>query len=67
VLGCSQVVARTLDPRTSPWHAHAGRECVCPEVNRNSNIGEKGANMDSRIFRRYLSTMMWNKEMVRGS
>ncbi|KAK9811645.1 hypothetical protein WJX72_007588 [[Myrmecia] bisecta] len=41
-----------------------GRECIAPEVNRNLNIGEKGANMDRRIFRKYLSIMSWNRQLI---
>eukprot|EP01026_Neomeris_dumetosa_P023967 TRINITY_DN2010_c1_g1_i3.p1 TRINITY_DN2010_c1_g1~~TRINITY_DN2010_c1_g1_i3.p1 ORF type:complete len:331 (-),score=30.33 TRINITY_DN2010_c1_g1_i3:326-1318(-) len=37
-----------------------GRQCVAPEVNRNFNIGEKGANMNKSIYKRYLSKMAFN-------
>ena len=32
-----------------------GRECVAPEVPRNRNIGEVGANMNAAAFRRYIA------------
>ena len=41
-----------------------GRECVSPEVNRNKNIGEKGANMQRLVFRKYLSKMSWSQQPV---
>lgn len=44
---------------------YAGRECVSPEVNRNKNIGERGANMQRPVFRRYLSRMSWSRDPVR--
>jgi len=40
-----------------------GRECVVPEVNRNFNIGEKGANMESRTYEKYLSKMMISNDL----
>lgn len=43
-----------------------GRECVAPEVNRNKNIGEVGANMNKSAFKRYLAAMAWSAEEVRG-
>lgn len=42
----------------------AGRECIYPEVNRNLNIGEKGVNMNSQVFRQYLTKMSFNQELV---
>lgn len=42
----------------------AGRECVFPEVNRNKNIGEKGVNMNSQVFRQYLAQMSFNQDLV---
>ena len=42
----------------------AGRECISPEVNRNSNIGEVGANMNKSMFRRFLKAMTWATEAV---
>ena len=42
-----------------------GRECVVPEVNRNKNIGEVGANMNKQQFRRFLAQMAWNEQTVR--
>ena len=42
----------------------AGRECVYPEVNRNYNIGEKGVNMNSQVFKQYLTQMSFNQELV---
>ena len=35
-----------------------------PEVNRNKNIGEKGVNMNSQVFRQYLAQMSFNQELV---
>lgn len=45
--------------------AAAGRECVVPEVSRNRNFGESGANMNVQAFRRYFSHMGFAR--VRGS
>ncbi len=42
----------------------AGRECISPEVNRNKNIGEKGANMQRLVYRKYLSKMNWSQQPV---
>ncbi|KAL3157358.1 hypothetical protein ABBQ32_011839 [Trebouxia sp. C0010 RCD-2024] len=42
-----------------------GRECVYPEVNRNRNIGEKGANMNSQVFKQYLAQMSFNQELMK--
>lgn len=36
-----------------------GRDCVAPELNRNRNIGEVGANMDASLYRRWLGQMDW--------
>ena len=36
-----------------------GRDCVSPELNRNKNIGEVGANMDASLYRRWLGHMDW--------
>jgi hypothetical protein len=41
-----------------------GRECVVPEVNRNFNIGEKGANMEAQTYSKYLSKMMVSSELL---
>ncbi|DBA72905.1 TPA: hypothetical protein ACH3X2_009866 [Trebouxia sp. C0005] len=41
-----------------------GRECVYPEVNRNYNIGEKGVNMNSQVFKQYLTQMSFNQELI---
>ena len=46
------------------WYV-TGRECVFPEVNRNYNIGEKGANMNSQVFKQYFTQMSFNQELVR--
>ncbi len=35
-----------------------------PEVNRNYNIGEKGVNMNSQVFKQYLTQMSFNQELV---
>ena len=32
---------------------------MAPELNRNSNIGEVGANMNKSMFRRFLRAMAW--------
>lgn len=32
---------------------------MAPELNRNSNIGETGANMNKSMFRRFLRSMAW--------
>lgn len=37
-----------------------GRECICPEVNRNANIGEVGANMQRSMFKRHFKAMSWH-------
>ena len=42
-----------LAPRTHCLRllaAMTGRDCIAPEVNRNRNIGEKGANMVTTLF-----------------
>ncbi|KAK9813769.1 hypothetical protein WJX73_008446 [Symbiochloris irregularis] len=36
-----------------------GRECISPEVNRNFNIGEVGANMQKAMFKRHFKAMGW--------
>ena len=41
-----------------------GRECVVPEVNRNFNIGEKGANMEAQTYNKYLSKMMVSSQLL---
>ncbi|KAK9838605.1 hypothetical protein WJX84_002304, partial [Apatococcus fuscideae] len=41
-----------------------GRECIVPEVNRNRNIGERGANMERSVFKKFLQKMTWNSKMV---
>eukprot|EP00976_Prorocentrum_cordatum_P054811 1105765-Prorocentrum_minimum.AAC.4 len=41
-----------------------GRECVVPEVSRNFNIGEKGANMEAVTYTKYLSKMVTNHELI---
>lgn len=40
------------------------RDCIAPEVNRNRNIGEVGANVDKRFFRDHLSQMNWQAAPV---
>ena len=35
-----------------------------PEVNRNKNIGSKGANMQTSVFNRYLAKMLWSQDPV---
>ena len=45
----------------------AGRGCVAPELNRNKNIGETGANMNRRAFRRFLASMAWAEQAVSGA
>lgn len=42
----------------------ADRDCIAPEVNRNRNIGEIGANVDKRFFKAHLSQMTWQKAPV---
>lgn len=42
-------------------HVSKGRECISPEVSRNKNIGEVGANMNKSAFKRYLATMEWSQ------
>lgn len=43
----------------------AGLDCISPEVNRNRNIGEVGANMEKGFFMKYLAGMAFNEEQVR--
>lgn len=45
--------------------AIAGLDCISPEVNRNRNIGEVGANMDKSSFQKYLAGMTFNQVPVR--
>ena len=33
-------------------------------MNRNRNIGEKGANMDKVVFEKYLADMAFNEQQV---
>ena len=42
-----------------------GRECVIPEVNRNYNIGEVGANMKRDTYVKYLKHMSLNHVNVK--
>jgi hypothetical protein len=42
-----------------------GRECVIPEVNRNYNIGEVGANMKRDVYAKYLKHMSLNHVNVK--
>lgn len=42
-----------------------GRECVIPEVNRNYNIGEVGANMKRDVYSKYLKHMSLNHVNVK--
>ena len=51
-------------PASAQPGAYVGRECIAPQINRNRNIGERGANMDRSVFRRFLSKMTWNSKMV---
>lgn len=37
---------------------------MSPEVNRNKNIGESGANMQKSVFKRYLARMAWSTTPV---
>ena len=46
--------------------AIAGLDCISPEVNRNRNIGEVGANMDKSSFDKFLAGMTFNEVPVRG-
>lgn len=43
----------------------AGRDCVAPEVNRNRNIGERGANMERPLFQAHLRHMTWHQDKAR--
>ena len=36
-----------------------GRDCVCPEVPRNHNIGATGATMDNGKFQQKLANVIW--------
>jgi len=36
-----------------------GWECLVPEVSRNHNFGEKGANLNLASYRRLISKMLW--------
>lgn len=44
--------------------ASAGRDCIVPEVSRNRNIGEVGANMNAATFRKFLQGMAWAQEPI---
>ena len=37
---------------------------MVPEVNRNKNIGERGANMNANYFKTYLASMNWAEQGV---
>ena len=39
---------------------------MAPEVNRNRNIGEKGANMRANYYRQYLRSMQWAEQGADG-
>lgn len=39
---------------------HRGRDCICPEVSRNYNIGKHGANLREDVYEKYFSTLMYN-------
>ena len=41
---------------------HQGRDCVVPEVSRNHNIGERGANVNPRDFKKFLANVRFNEE-----
>ena len=41
-----------------------GRECVIPEVNRNYNIGEVGANMQPDSYNNYVKRMSFSTQEV---
>ena len=43
----------------------AGRDCIVPEVSRNKNIGEIGANMNAATFRKFLNGMAWAQVPVK--
>ena len=37
---------------------------MVPEINRNKNIGQKGVNMQTSVFKRYLAQMSWSTEPI---
>lgn len=54
-------------PRDGAFRSAAGLDCISPEVNRNRNIGEIGANMERGFFKKYLAGMAFNTERVSSS
>ena len=56
--GCGRRIGRRRSLRD-------GRECVIPEVNRNYNIGEVGANMKRDVYSKYLKHMSLNHVNVK--
>jgi len=44
--------------------AMKGKECIYPEVSRNYNIGERGANLDVESYDRYFKRIKVNAEPI---
>jgi hypothetical protein len=42
------------------------RDCVCPELSRNKNIGATGVNMDAGWFEMSFQPLGWSQSMVGG-
>lgn len=57
---CSSAIASEANVKRT----FAGRDCVVPEVSRNRNIGEVGANMNAATFRKFLNGMAWAQAPV---
>eukprot|EP00002_Diphylleia_rotans_P036572 TRINITY_DN8076_c0_g1_i3.p1 TRINITY_DN8076_c0_g1~~TRINITY_DN8076_c0_g1_i3.p1 ORF type:complete len:495 (+),score=72.65 TRINITY_DN8076_c0_g1_i3:53-1537(+) len=43
---------------------HKNRDCIIPEVSRNYNIGEVGANINNQAYKKYLSAIQLNDRFV---
>jgi alpha-1,3-mannosyl-glycoprotein beta-1,2-N-acetylglucosaminyltransferase len=52
--------------RNLPASVTKQRDCICPELSRNKNIGAVGANMDAVWFHESFTPLAWSTEKVRG-
>lgn len=50
--------------RSLPPSVTRNRECICPELNRNKNIGIIGTNMDVELFNRAMGRYTWATDQV---
>jgi hypothetical protein len=52
--------------RTLPESISRRRDCICPELSRNRNIGATGVNMDAGWFEMSFQTLAWSQSVVGG-